>query len=333
MGRDITLYPKETTKHELIGFMESLGFEKANPINLKHGQTFLYWFEAKDYLSVAGVEATLFSLKDNQDDSWAIHLRHTYSASLYDVEMMNRVLREGKKKFGGYFEGDYGMNRYAPTWEEESTPISRGIERVYNQTKSRLDRVMFAVPQPTMKQATQEKPKDPMAIWMASQDPVRHIYNALIPYAVSAFEFFFSRVFQVLLKYDEFALKRLMDYSRKVEFKDVLLLTKNEISLESIVAESFSFQNLDSINKAYKDWFNIDVRKILYLKKKTGRKISILNNRMEEIIKLRHGVIHHFVIDESIGRDDLLDVYKSVEVAIEVMIKALEGKYKFKFDK
>lgn len=338
MGRDVTLYPKKATRDELKKYLESLGFEKCEHLwDWPKGTLNYSWFDHEDFKSIDGVSADIFPVSGNElsttRNEWALHVRNLYSASWHDVKMFNDVLRGARKLFGGTLHGDYGTNRYAPLWDDKSTPISRGITAIYSHVKQEVSAVKFALPEPSMKQLKPVDGKiDDFLEYTQTLDPSRVIYNGLVPFAVSMFEYFFSQAFQVLIKYDPVALKKRGEHRQKLDFETLLEVEKKEATIENIIARHYTFQNLNQLNKAYKDWLDIDVRNILYKKKKIGNSVSYLENRISEIIEYRHGIIHHFAIDRSLTREGYIHILEAVEKAIGEFISFIEKKYGFRVD-
>lgn len=272
--------------------------------------------------------------KNITENEWALHVRNLYSASWHDVAMLNEVLRGARKLFGGTIKGDYGTNKYAPLWEDKSTPISRGISGVYQHVKQELSAVKYALPEPHINYQQPAGGKiDDFIEFTKSLDPSRVIYNGLVPFAVAMFEYFFSQAFQILIAYDKLALEKRENYKAKIEFSVVLDIQKNKVSIESLIAENYTFQNLDQLNKAYKDWLDIDVRKILFKKKRIGRSITFLENRISEIIQYRHGIVHHFAIDRSLTKDAYIHILDAISLAIEEFILFIETRYKIEVDR
>ena len=338
MGRDLTLYPKNTTKEKLKNFIEDLGFIPCKHLwDWPEGTLNYSWFEQKDCLSIDGVSADIYPVENNKisrkNCNWALHVRNRYCASIHDVKMLNKVLREGRKRFGGDIYGDYGKNRYAPLWKESSTPLSRGISIVHEEAIQTIDKITFAIPNTLLKNLKSQKPDNKINDFIKKQDPVRTLYNGLVPMAVSVFEFFFSKAFQILLKYDKKALQRIEEFSCKVKFKDVLLISKSEKTIEDIISENYNFQNINSLNSAYKEWFSIDIRNVLYKKKKIGNKFSILENRMDEIIKFRHSVIHQFIFNSELDKLELVNIFDTVKSVINAVTDFFESKYQIKIER
>lgn len=261
---------------------------------------------------------------------WALHVRNVYSASWYDVKMLNDVLRGARKLFGGTIKGDFGTNKYAPLWKDDSTPISRGVAAIYGHVSQELSAVKFALPAPSMQPPEPEGMDEKMREFVEftrSLDPSRVIYNGLVPFAVAMFEYFFSRVFRVLITYDDLACKKKQSYNAKIDFSTLLEVSGGQRSIEDVIASSYTFQNLNQLNKAYKEWLDIDVRKVLYTKARIGRTVAFLEHRISDIIQFRHGIVHHFEIDKFLTREGYLAILVAVEKTMAEFIKFLEVKY------
>jgi hypothetical protein len=245
--------------------------------------------------------------------------------------MLNNVLRGARKLFGGTIKGDYGTNRYAPLWKDESTPISRGVSAIFQRVDQDLRAVKFALPDSVMSWPP-SKPADAkmrdFVEFTQSLDPARVIYNGLVPFAVSMFEYFFSRVFRVLIAYDPYALAKRNSQNLRVDFPTLLQVSGGERTVEDVIAETYTFQNLDQLNKAYREWLNIDVRRLMYKKKRIGHKVSFLENRLQDIIQYRHGVVHHFELDRSLTKDGYIAILDAVEASITEFLDFLEKKYR-----
>lgn len=70
---------------------------------------------------------------------------------------------------------------------------------------------------------------------------------------VAILEYFYGQCFANFIKYDTNARNLLIDEKLKIGIADVIAILQKENSLEQIIAQSYNFQNLDSINKAYKN--------------------------------------------------------------------------------
>lgn len=336
MGRDLTFYPKKASRDDLKKYLEALGFVKCKHFwDWPKGTLNYSWFDYEDFKSIDGVSADIYPLSNDDlkitDNKWALHVRNLYSASWHDVKMLNDVLKGARKQFGGIIQGDYGTNRYAPLWDDNSTPVSRGISMIYSHVLKEMSAVKFSLPEPIMKQQNLTGDKiDDFIRFTQSMDPSRVIYNGLVPFAVSMFEYFFSQAFQILIKYDEFAINKRNDHRQKVDFETLLEIEQKKSTIESVIASNYTFQNLSQLNKAFKDWLAIDVRKILYKKRRIGNSVAYLENRISDIIQYRHGVVHHFVIDRSLTKNDYINILDTIEKGIREFVSFIEAKYAFK---
>jgi len=341
MGRDLTFYPDRASRSDLKTYLEGLGFRKCKHFwNWPSGSLNYLWFDQQDFKSIDGVSADIYPVSGEDlkitGNEWALHVRNLYSASWYDVKMLNDTLRGAKKLFGGKIKGDYGTNRYAPLWKDESTPISRGIAMIFQRVDQDLRAVKFALPESSMPQLSVEPMDARMRDFMEftqSHDPARVIYNGLVPFAVSMFEYFFSRVFRVLIAYDPYALKKRGSHNLRVDFPTLLQVSDGERTVEDVIAETYTFQNLNQLNKAYKEWLNIDVRALMFKKKRIGRKILFLENRLEDIIQYRHGVVHRFELDLSLTKDGYISILDAIEASITEFLGFLEKKYKLTIER
>lgn len=339
MGRDVTLYPKKATREDLKKYLEDLGFERCKHFwNWPKGTVNYSWYDYEDYKSIDGVSADVYPVPNEElgitGNEWALHVRNTYSASWHDVKMLNDVLRGARKLFGGTIQGDYGTNRYAPLWEDDSTPISRGMSAIYSHVRQEISSIRYALPGPSIKTPEPKEGKiDEFIKFTQSMDPSRVLYNGLVPFAVSMFEYFFSQAFQVLIKYDPVALEKRTTHKQKLDFETLLEVENKEATVESVIARNYTFQNLNQLNKAYKDWLDIDVRKVLYKKKKIGNSVTFLESRIADIIQYRHGIVHHFSIDRSLTKEGYIHIIEAIEKSIGEFILFAEKKYNFQVEK
>ena len=323
MGRDLTLYPRKASRSDLKGYLEALGFRKCKHFwDWPQGTLNYSWFDERDFRSIDGVSADVYPVSGEKleitGNEWALHARNLYSASWHDVRMLNDVLRGARKLFGGAIKGDYGTNRYAPLWKDESTPISRGVSAIFQRVDQDLRAVKFALPDSVMPQPLVEPADAKMRDFVEftqSFDPARVIYNGLVPFAVAMFKYFFSRVFRVLIAYDPYALAKRDSHNLRVDFPMLLQVSGGERTVEDVITETYTFQNLDQLNKAYREWLNIDVTRLMYKKKRIGRKVSFLENRLQDIIQYRHGVVHHFELDRSLTKDGYIAILDAVEAS------------------
>jgi hypothetical protein len=325
MGRDLRLYPKNASKADLVSFVNSFGnIQKSSHLwDWPKGTLHFRWFDSVDYRSSVGVEITIYPVTDEEkkytDNSWVIHVRNVYSATWYDVNMLNTILRIGRKKFGGDILGDYGKNRYATLWDDQSTPMSRGLFWVRDMAKNNLDSVIHRLPDETLT----PDGNDELAKFLRRLDPSRTIYNGLVPFLVSIVEFYLKNIFIIVLKYDPEANSKIAEHSQKVNFSDLM----EDKSLEALVAENYTFQNLRQVKKAFYEWLNIDVEHLLSQPKSRVSAGNTLWKNVDELIKYRHDIIHHLGVDSNLSRKDFIKLTKMTEKILDSLLAYLIKKY------
>lgn len=323
MGRDLRLYPKNARKAELVSFIKS--FDKIQTSShlwdWPKGTRHFLWFDDTDYRSTTGVEITIYPVRDSErslsSSEWAIHVRNTYSATWHDVAMLNSILRTGRKKFGGDIFGDYGKNRYAPLWDDTSTPISRGFSWVYSMAHDNIRAISNALP------SELDIPKGDAKLesMLKSIDPSRVIYNGLVPFLVSVLEFYLKNIFIIALKYDSNAQDMVSDLRREVS----PIALQDEKSREELIADSISFQDLRNAKKAFRKWLNVDIMKPLTPSETTSE--ESLWRRLGDLIKYRHDIIHRMGVDTSFSRTDFLNQAHLIEESLDLLLKPFADKY------
>jgi hypothetical protein len=159
---------------------------------------------------------------------------------------------------------------------------------------------------------------------LARADPTRVLYNALVPFALAALEHFFGQTFRIFLRYDNKARQRLLDQTRKVEFPDAMALASNTKSIEDVVADWYSFQNIESIHKAFNEWFGIDIWKLLRQRRKVGRRIDWLEKRLKNLIDFRHGIVHRFEVNLDLDRSGIEELLDLSILLIETFVDYVE---------
>lgn len=340
MSTEIWQFPQSATKKRLVSHLESLGFVSGKNLFWPgpDGTVSLFWSTPLDYKSASGVDASVFPLDEqgksawNTTNDWALRTLTSIWASSFDKEHQNATVRSIRKNFGGTFYNDHcGHNRYIAINREQSTPASRGIYAVLARLEGELDSLEHALPGELVKSfmtpqgvITEENDESGILQFTKQYDPARVIYNALVPFLVAALEHCFRESFEILLHYDEQAQRVLADQNRKLAFSEAREIAKGNLTLERVASSWYSFQNLDSIQKAFKEVHDIDVMRILRKRKKVRDRLPILMDALSNLIGARHGVVHHLSIDRSLDRNGYLRLLHLVRAIIDVMSKEME---------
>lgn len=322
--------------------LEGLGYIKGENLFWPGppGTTNLFWAEPHDFISTSGVDASVFPLDEqgkkawSSTNDWALRTRTSIWASSFDKVFQNNTVRKVRQAFGGRFYNDHhGHNRYTVVQAVKSSPASRGIYAVISRVTGELDALEHALPQEMIKTLATPRgvitdANDATGVLQFTKqlDPNRVLLNGLVPFLVAAIEHFFRECFEILLKYDSGARSILEEQNRKVSFSEASALVRSELTIERIASGWYSFQNLDSIQKAFKEVFGIDVWKAIRRRKKIGKKMPILSDALANLIGARHGVVHHFTVDRSLDRSEFLALLHLVRSLIETMGEEFERK-------
>ena len=156
-------------------------------------------------------------------------------------------------------------------------------------------------------------------------DPTRVLYNALAPFALAAIEHFFGQCFRILLKYDKKAQARLVEHSRKLEIADVVAIRDGSKTLEDVVASWYSFQSIAGVHAAYKDWLGIDFWSIVRRRRKVGRRLPMLENKLNQLIEFRHGVVHRFDINLELKKEQIEEILDVVMAIVDEFVDYIEN--------
>jgi hypothetical protein len=333
MSVEITLYSKTATKSGLIKFLRTCGFQKSrhflDEMNTNEMIHFM-WFGFDNYESNSGVEATV--LKASEDSrkiyncsDWILHTRTRSSGSFEDKQKQNEIIKIARQQFGGTFYNDwYGTNKYTNLTDyRKLSPLEKGISIIASNSLEKLSQIRDCVTgyRNEMSETLANIKPESMRTILLSKDPSIVLYNSLMPFLVSIIEYFFGQSFANYIKYNESSRRLLTEEKIKIEISDVMSILEKEISLEQIVTQTYNFQNLDSINKAFKKYIAIDVRATLSQKKKVNNKVVRILTNVEEILKARHKFVHELDIDYGLSKEKYLDNVATVEKAIELTIQ------------
>jgi hypothetical protein len=342
MSIEIWQFPDSATKDQLVSLLSELGYLQDENLFWPgpSGTTSFFWEQPEDFKSTSGIDASVFPLDDNgkrvwnTPNDWAIRTRTSIWATSFDREYQNLTVRRIRKNFGGSFYNDhFGRNRYNVIVREKSTPASRGVYGVLTRLLGELDALEHALPEENIKalmtpQGEITEATDQSGILQFTQqcDPSRTIYNALIPFLVAIIEHYFRESFEIILMHDSSATAKLEDQNRKLSFSEAMAISRGELTIERVASSWYSFQNIDSIQKSFKEVLDIDVWKILRHRKKVRDKLPLMFKSLANLIEARHGVVHHFSLNRKLDRDSFLDLLHFVRTLLLLVAEGIEHK-------
>lgn len=338
MSVEITLYTKKASRTILCKFLLDNGFNKTrhfleemNSSEILH----FMWFGFDNYESSTGVEATV--LKSTSEEKakyncsdWILHTRTRSSGTFEDKQMQNNIIRTARQQFGGTFYNDwYGSNKYTNLEDyKKFTPLEKGISIIAGNSLEKISQISNCLKgyRNEMSETLANIKPESMRVLLLTKDPSIILYNSLMPFLVSVIEYFFGQSFAVYVKYDKTARLQLTEEKMKIGIPEVISILEKENSLEQIVTQSYNFQNLDSINKAYKKYLSIDILAILSKKKRVNGNIFRVLSKVQEILEARHRFVHELDINYNLTQQMYLDYVLTVEKAIELTLIAFKAK-------
>lgn len=342
MSIEIWQFPQTANKEQLVQLLESLNYEKGENLFWPGppGTISLLWFDSEDFRSVTGVDASVFPLDSkgkeawNTANDWALRTRTSISASSFDQEFQNQTVRGIRQRFGGrFYNYHFGNNRYNVIDKPKSSPASRGVYALLTQIRDDLESLEHALPNEFIKilstpsgDITIENDKTGVLGFSKQLDPARVVYNALVPFLVAALEHFFRGTFEIMLKYDKRARQTLEDQNKKISFTEAFALARGELTIERIASGSYSFQNLNSVQRAFKDVLEIDVWKAIRRRKKIRNRLPFVSESFEDLIGARHGVVHGFSLNRKLDREGFLDLLNLVRAVLKIFEREIESK-------
>jgi hypothetical protein len=342
MSIEIWQFPQTAKKPQLVHTLKELGYVEAENLFWRgpSGTVSLFWDEPRDFKSTSGVDASVFPLDNagkqvwKTTTDWVLRTRTSIWASSFDKEHQNHTVRTVRKRFGGSFYNDhYGHNRYNVIERVASTPASRGIYALVERLRGELESLEHALPpdgawtlDTPRGVITEVNDKTGVLRAVKQMDPSRVLHNALVPFLVAAIEHLFRESFEILLTYDAPAQRRLEEQQRKVPYTEVAALARGELTLEGIASAWYSFQNLDSVHKAFKEVFGIDVWRLLRSRTKIRNRLPVLSEALRNLIGARHGIIHDFSLDRELDREGFLTLLELVRALVEVMANTIKSK-------
>lgn len=338
MSLEITLYTKTATKTGLVKFLGENGFQKVDHIikelNDKNNLHFM-WFGFKDYESIVGVEATIIKVdndtkKEFDCSDWILHTRTRSGGSYEDKAKQNEIIKSARRQYSGTFYNDwYGTNRYTNLKDYEKLyPHEKAIFSIKENSFEKLNQIINCLDsyKNPMSEHLQSMDNDMLGKLLKTKDPSIVLYNGLIPFLVSVIEYFFGEVFVNFITYNPTARDLIANEKVKIGVAEVIQIQNNETSVERIISETYNFQNLESINRAFKKYIQIDIFAILSKRKKINGKVFRLLNKIENLVNSRHKIIHDLEFNYDLTKDDYITYVKAVEKAIEIVIDELKDK-------
>lgn len=320
------LYSKKSaTKTAIEEVIYPLGFK---PVDESSKELYYYYFQEENYESVRGVQLSV-SKADPKDreiprGTHTIFMARTAAFRCYeDIEMQNNVIRKLRSVFGGSVYND-DEERYAYV-ENDVTRLSPAEKRcgfVYLNFHDNIERATWAASE---LDPNYEKRKQ-LDEELSSLDKGLIVNNLIAVHLVSVLETFLKDLFIAYIEMHPDLQQKIFDRQSKVDYQTLRALLEEEKSLAEVEADYYTFQNLKSANLAYSTFLQINLFEIWDRKKKISKRFYKIRDVIEELLELRHKIVHAAYISPDFDKARINKYVSVVEAAGKRLAEALEEK-------
>lgn len=277
------------------------------------------FYEEDDYKYFEGVNFSIHKF----DRNYILAGRNSISASDYDVIKHNETLKLISKKLNIEFNTDYGSDALFPITKNPKRGLVNGIYFPYWHVSNQLNQLEHfcsSIPKQTNREKNIQK--------LFGSVFQSEIYgaNICVNHLVTIMEMYFRNTFIVLLENLNLSQQKIME--RKISIRGYLLnqYRNGLISWAEAIANSCSFQNIDSIcRNYYLINSNIDLKSLYRLNGK-----NTYYKKLDRIFTQRHLNIHELKQNENYNYNDFLTDCKIIENVIKKFYRYLCNVYNVK---
>jgi hypothetical protein len=156
---------------------------------------------------------------------------------------------------------------------------------------------------------------------------------------VTALEVYLRDMFIFIIDEKNIKTDKILDSKKEnLSLLDVIryhnLLKEKEWKPAELLANKYNFQNLQSIESAYRELLNINVLTELKgykVKDKAGKTYKLdkdYNDKIKKILELRHSITHDINFRKKISYDRLVEIFNYLHFFVDTFDIYLEEKYK-----
>lgn len=331
MSIELLLYCRKVpTISEIEEVIIPLGFKIEKEFSGEEHHLYL-WFEEKDLVSLRGCWLSWYNeeIGEAPQGTLTVFVAKTYAGrSSEDLDMQNKVVRELKKRFGGsVYDVETGRYSYLRNDIPKLGYPEKRCGLVYNRMKENIGRIKLvgreipAEVKPILKE---------FDILSFNENVI--INNLLVPFLVASLEDFLRSFFISYIESQSDVLGLIYEQKGKLEYATVRDLLGGKVTLAECEANNYSFQNLNSANSAFRQYVRVDLYNIWNRQKKYGGRIYMVLEVLQELLILRHRIIHEAYIKSDMSKNDVAKYTKFVEYAGELLVHHLEKNMNFRID-
>jgi len=317
----------------LFWVIEKLGYmETPVPKDLKNAYKKMFiWHPPKHDLTYVGIELNVKHIENNEI---IIETRTRAGRSTLELQHQNQTLKIIRDFFGGYFETDYGRNRYFDSNdcspEQTDLEMSIYVQRwIFHNALIPLKIYSDFIESSLHKTGPAGDLYSDKTCELPFLDVMRPVVvsnNIQLPYLIGAWENYIKNVFLAVFKYGNTENKLLK--AEKLSSDDLLKLKNGESTLEECIVNKLSFQRPSTIIANFKMLdARLDVNSI-FLKPFKRRKTS-LYIQIDNIIELRNKIVHDGFIDTDLTQKDVIKFMENITEVANRLYQLLGDRYNF----
>ena len=280
-----------------------------------------FWFHKENYESTRGVWLFLYtpSDEDPKGTKLVFCVNSKVGRSWEDLNAFNNVIRELRKKFGGSI---WNPQTAKQSYEENNiiklSPLEKACGFCYSHFKDNLSRARLSID----KLDTRLQSLSEITGFVHTLDSGLIRNNLILVFLIGSLEIFLKDFFINYINCSSEIQEKIFE-KRKIDGVDVKRLISKEITIAEYEAEQFTFQNLQSANKAYREYLGIDLFKVLGQRKKIENKYYVLFDFIQEALKLRHKIVHTTFLEKDLDENKMMLYTKGIELIGKIFINDL----------
>ena len=297
MGCDCTNTLLKTAKEKDVqDFLGILGYEK-------YSHNCYFYYDKKSRVQITGITAFI---SDNLPIQ--VHTRTTVWRSIKDHEIHNWTIKQLRNRFGGYFYSDKGKNRYLKFNNIARRGADAGCDLAYFDFRNN-----FATLQGFLQIIKNNEKQYPIDDITKQYNPLISSTNIGLPFLISILEEYLRDSYISLLKYS--SNKKEILKKSNIQTEELIEVAENRLSIENVISRFKSFQNIELINRNFKEIRN-DLSFIDTLKRFNPR--LKYDQKLIAIITKRHNLIHRFQMDYDYSIKEFEKDLKLIEKVVQI---------------
>lgn len=334
MSLDLCLYCKEKpSKSAIEKVILPLGFKIQETAGKE--PPWYFWFEKTNLTSLRGCWLYWFKGDAGEEaprNTKTIFVATTYAGrSFEDLDMQNQVIRKFKKKFGGsVYDPQWDRYGYLQNDIPKLTYPEKRCGLVYLDMRQLIWDITDIPQDAPMKAGKTNRLLKEFGVRWFPPEIIRN--NVLLPFLVSSLESFLRNFFVAFVDSHPNLSERIYERQGKLEYAALRDLLEGKVSLAEHEANNYSFQNLESTNVAYLRYIGVNLFSVWEKRKKFNGKFYIVRKVLQELLNLRHRIIHNAYIEPNLDINGTMRYIKFVEYAVALLAQHLEKEKNFRID-